>query len=620
MYLEFFGMSESPFPTVALSENYFGFHSMQQSLDLITSAIDRDAGPCLVIGGAGSGKTILLDVLKKQQENQHLAISLSSTRLCTRRSLLQNLIYELGLEYESRDEGELRLLLDRFLRTAPETSNGLVLLVDEAHTLPLHLLDELRVLTNHVRDGHSQVRLVLAGAAKLEENLSDPSMESFNQRIACRVYLTRIGRDELIHYIHYQLERVESSTRDLFTSEAVEAIHIATDGIPRLVNQLCEFALVCAAEKRVKQIDEPLIQWAWSIMQQIPCATVPEPPRSSEESSSPTQQDIIEFGELDDEGPTSQSVPAPGAETLLEAEPEIESIQTPEIAPPSESAEVPAPPEPAVSNVRPQSEDSPAVITFAFEQDIQRPIRQTDEQIDSVTERVADQSKRELAAANQPLKVESEDAYHLADAPRPPQVDTHAIERRFQSTLDTISHALNSLDQDWDTVEQVLAEAELSQISRPVSSDPQRNFPILAGQVKKTPRVESQHGDLFGDHLYDEIEKVQDTDWAQFLQPLDEANGEQDSRSMVFDSAIAADPKAESSESIGKSQPGVDPVNSSKTPPAAVSFPVDDDDRRIIHAVEHQEIVARHDSHPQMPSPAARRKDLRALLTALRGY
>lgn len=617
MYLEFFGMSESPFPTVALSENYFGFQSMQQSLDLLKSAIQRDAGPCLVIGGAGSGKSILLDVLRRQYENNCLAICLSSTRLCTRRSLLQNLMYELGMDYQNRDEGELRLTLTQFLRGASACQSGLLLLVDEAHTLPVHLLDELRVLTNTIRQGRSVIRLVLAGSAKLEEVLAEPAMESFNQRVGCRVYLRSMSRDELANYIHFQLERVDSHTRNLFTSEAIQAIHIATDGIPRLANQLCEFALVCAAEKRVKQIDEPLIQWAWSTMQQIPCvaATVPDSGSQNQQKVTSGGEDIIQFGELDDDGPvfaTPQSVAGKPEESPTVAPP------APELSDPVAMSE----PEPIteVTEYYQQASqpldstpaaDNPAVITFAFEQDIQKPIRQSHEQIEAIAETVGQMAQsrtpdyrvtKDTSDTHVSASAQLEETRQEVPAVRSREVDTDAASRRIQTTLETVSHALNSLDDDWLTVEKVLAEAELNHVVRPISSDPQKTFPSLAGE-KPRPSVASagtvEPGDVFDDHLYHEIETVDDLGWGQFLQPLPELVDQPQARLRVT--------QTESTAAI---------------PMPALSEPTSGtgDDRRIIHTVQDEKIEKTHSGHTEIQPPVAQRKDLRALLTALRGY
>lgn len=621
MYLEFFGMSESPFPTVALSENYYGFQSMHQSLDTLKAAIQRDAGPCLVIGQAGSGKSILLDVLKKQQENQCQVICLSSTRLCTRRSLLQSLLYEVGQDYQIQDEGALRLQWSQFLRESSACQNGCLLLVDEAQTLPLHLLDELRVLTNLVRGGRPAVRLVLAGNSSLEENLNDPSMASFHQRIGCRVYLGNMGREELGHYINFQLERVDSQTRNLFTSDAIQAVHLATDGIPRLVNQLCEFALVCAAEKRVKQIDEDLVQWAWATMQQIPCAPLPssEPkvPRTGDAPQA-TDGNIIEYGELDDDMGWESSV-SPAVPDPMEPSAPVQENITGEI-PETVAQELPESPAPLPHPVfEAEAPEPPAVITFAFEQDIQRPIHQHPGQIEQVAQQVARQHQIQDAEPASPVPPPSPS--------RPTPIDTQGFSQRVQDTLEVVDHALSSLDEDWETVEKVLAEADLDRVVRPVSSDPEQGFSALAGKQPTGIVDRIEPAKLFGDHLFNEVEKITDTDWGQFLQPLesdaprslDPVAMNSPDNDLLERERLIAETLADLDETVERAlaQEDVDQREINTT-----SLPIHgNDDRRIIQqAINQDEIQIQHPAHTLPQAPAARRKDLRALLTALRGY
>src|SRR5207244_2142982 len=119
-------------------------------------------------------------------------------------ALLQNILFELKLPYRDMDEGELRLSLVDHLEPRSGGPDGLLLLVDEAHMLPLRLLEEIRLLTNVVRDGQTRVRLVLAGGMALEERLTSPKLESLHQRIAARCYLQSLRRDETIYYVQEQ--------------------------------------------------------------------------------------------------------------------------------------------------------------------------------------------------------------------------------------------------------------------------------------------------------------------------------------------------------------------------------------------------------------------------------
>jgi len=178
---------ERVFPSYPQVARYFPGSSIEDARTRLGRAIERGNGPGLVVGGPGTGKSLLLQVLASQFHEQFDVVLPACARLCTRRALLQSILFELGLPYRSRDEGELRLSLLDHLLSKDECPSGLLLLVDEAHTLPPPLLDELRVLTNLVRGSHPRVRLVLAGSSSLEECFTDPELESFSQRLTATV-------------------------------------------------------------------------------------------------------------------------------------------------------------------------------------------------------------------------------------------------------------------------------------------------------------------------------------------------------------------------------------------------------------------------------------------------
>ena len=153
-------------------------------------AAQRAEGIGLVTGPAGTGKTLLCQVLAEQSRGQLEVALLASGRFNTRRSLLQAILFELGLPYREMEEGDLRLsLIDHLSPRGGTSQSGLLLIVDEAHALPLRLLEELRLITNLVRNGQARVRLVLSGSPQLEERLASPKMTSFNQRVTARCYL-----------------------------------------------------------------------------------------------------------------------------------------------------------------------------------------------------------------------------------------------------------------------------------------------------------------------------------------------------------------------------------------------------------------------------------------------
>ena len=132
--------------------------------------------------------------------------------------------------------------------------HGAVLLVDEAHALPLRLLDEVLALTNLAQEGQPRVRLVAAGNRILEERFASPKLESFNQRVVARCCLEALNRSETQDYIHAQIAAAGGNGPRAVPEEACQAVYKATDGVPRLINQLCDHALLLAYAAGQRQV------------------------------------------------------------------------------------------------------------------------------------------------------------------------------------------------------------------------------------------------------------------------------------------------------------------------------------------------------------------------------
>lgn len=313
--------STRPFLASPRTAFYFPSRMIDAARVNLERAIRRSEGIGMVVGGPGTGKSLLLAVIAEQVRDDFEVALLTGARICTRRALWQSILAELGEPYRGIDEADLRIGVLERIRGLSATGSGLVILVDEAHTLPIRLLEELRLLSN-VPTPLPAVHVVLAGTTDLEERLASPRMEPLAQRIAVRGYLEPLDHAETVAYLRSQCAAASMNWDATFETGCDDAVFTITDGVPRLINQVCDHALVRAQEQGRSGIATRDIEEAWRQIQQLPspspaafAATTPgsdEPGATEVERVEPfasfpsTGFDgdggaAIEFGSLDDE-------------------------------------------------------------------------------------------------------------------------------------------------------------------------------------------------------------------------------------------------------------------------------------------------------------------------------
>ncbi|MEM7455976.1 MAG: AAA family ATPase [Planctomycetota bacterium] len=320
MYEQLFHLNSRPFTSGPFARHYVANKSIHDALTQSHSSIDRGAGPVLVIGENGSGKSLLLAMINEAYASRFNVIDVTCSRDDQRQDLLQSILFALDQPYRDMSEGELRLSLIDFLKPGPDCPNGILLLVDDGHNLSPPLLEEIRLITNFVRDGQPRVRLVLAGTSRLEENLTEPKLESLNQRISARCYLQFMTRDETFEYVNEHLKRAGATPSALFSDDAIVEVHNSSGGCPRFVNQICEQALILAATDNRVPVSAEYIRDAWRDVQGLP--TEIHRPEPVQKLDGDEQWTVIEFGSLDDD-----TSPADTPESSQPAFQELEFVQ-----------------------------------------------------------------------------------------------------------------------------------------------------------------------------------------------------------------------------------------------------------------------------------------------------
>ncbi len=299
MYETHFQLHGRPFVVTPAVNHYCPTPVMEHAFETLTRTVERANGLGILVGPPGTGKTLLCQLLAERFRVTFDVALLSTGRVDSRRALLQSILYEIKLPYRDMEEGELRLALTDHLQPDQTCPNGMLLIVDEAHSLSPELFEEIYSISNIVRNGQPRVRLVLAGTGALEERLTDPRLESLTQRIAARCYLEPLTRSETAEYVQTQVQKAGGQA--LFDESALDAAYRLTEGIPRLINQVCDHALVLAAVQEQVRITVEGIEEAWSDIQQLPSNWVGQSEPSPYDSADGSESVVIEFGQLDHE-------------------------------------------------------------------------------------------------------------------------------------------------------------------------------------------------------------------------------------------------------------------------------------------------------------------------------
>ena len=293
MYESWFRFRRRPFSAAPRSDDYFPSEASEHARKTIISCVTRSAGPAVLIGGPGSGKTTSCHQFLGHFRTRTSVALIACTGISSRRTFFQNILFELGRPYRELDEGELRLSLIDFLTKSEASRHGTVLVFDDAHELLEEHFEDLSMLCGLLRDNNHCVHLILTGTVRLEERLGTPKLEALHQRIAARCYLEPFRIHETEAYIRRQFERADTLADEVLIDGALGAIHKCTGGTPRLINQLCDHALVLAAAGGHMQLDDHGIHEAWSDLQHLPPPEINATPRRIE--------DVVEFGDLDED-------------------------------------------------------------------------------------------------------------------------------------------------------------------------------------------------------------------------------------------------------------------------------------------------------------------------------
>ncbi len=262
MYESFYGLKEKPFNLTPDPAYLYMSRVHENAHTHLEYALAENKGFVVVTGEIGSGKTTLINYLL-QNLGQDMEVGIVNQTNVNPTQFLRMVCTEFGMDVDGMDKAAMIDAFHSFLIQEFSGRKRVVLIIDEAQNLPLETIEEIRMLSNLEAEKHHLIQIVLSGQPDLKPRLLSSKTEQFAQRVTVYCHMGGLKKEEVKAYIHHRL-RVAGSDNpgSLFDSTAINAIYENSHGIPRLINVLCDTALVCGFAEEIRVIDAKVIKEA----------------------------------------------------------------------------------------------------------------------------------------------------------------------------------------------------------------------------------------------------------------------------------------------------------------------------------------------------------------------
>ncbi len=260
MYTEFYHFKEKPFGLTPNPAYLFLSESHREALNHLNFGIQQKEGFILITGDVGTGKTTLCRSLLSQLKKGYKTAYIFNPVLSIK-DLLKNILEELGIPVRAgQTKRDLIVALNQRLLDFYKQGIGTVLIIDEAQDLSIEVLENIRLLSNLETTRDKLLQIVLVGQPELEEKLALHSLRQLNQRITIRYHLKALSLEETRDYIQHRIIIAGTSASVRFDASAVKVVYRLSGGIPRLINQLCDRALLAGYVAQKRNITGKLVK------------------------------------------------------------------------------------------------------------------------------------------------------------------------------------------------------------------------------------------------------------------------------------------------------------------------------------------------------------------------
>lgn len=263
MYKTFFNLTRNPFELTPDPTFLYSTQRHNEALAALYYGVRRHKGFVVLTGEVGTGKTLLLRcLLRLLKQSKDVAYAYLFNSRLSPTEFLQYILSDFGLSASGKNKGEMLLDLGHFVISRGSKKLTTVLIVDEAHHLPADILEEVRLLTNLETTEDKLLQILLVGQPELDEKLDSVRLRQLKQRIALRARLDPLDANETKGYIERRLEIAGANSHGgaLFSAQTIAAVYCHSRGFPRLINTICENALITAYARQMRSVSPDIIE------------------------------------------------------------------------------------------------------------------------------------------------------------------------------------------------------------------------------------------------------------------------------------------------------------------------------------------------------------------------
>jgi general secretion pathway protein A len=259
MYESFYGFKEKPFNLTPDPDYLYMSKAHESAYTHLEYAITENKGFVVITGEIGSGKTTLINyLLSKIQQSFNVGIINYTPVFPTQ--FMKMICQEFDLKTGSIDKARMLDVFYQFLLEQFAEKRRVLLIIDEAQKLPARTIEEIRMLSNLEAEKHHLLQIILVGQPELRVQLQKKGLEQLAQRVTVYGHIEGLKGNEVAHYIRHRLRVAGANNLDIFEKEAIEVIHKYSRGIPRVINILCDAALVYGYADEAKTIGRNVVQ------------------------------------------------------------------------------------------------------------------------------------------------------------------------------------------------------------------------------------------------------------------------------------------------------------------------------------------------------------------------